>query len=670
MAIRARLDSLVSRQPQITEVGIAALLARAQRRIEESYAAQKREYEEECLLWPIARDILRDSEGMWAPSGERFDPANPLPNLDLDYLPSPRGPVGSPHADGTLPIPVCVLRAYKELGRWDGQTQPIITRMVIAARESGRHHERPPFAAPSRSNIATSLLMLGREWLERATTDFSKAELRELFVLCRLRVDVNFDEGRDRLGLRPGELYLSPGERHSDLFDRLWAADPDEWWNRLKEVLTLLESETSPKAMPATARPGIETGAVVIEPQAAASVRTALHDLLECGGDLLGAWRDARMFTPPHSEQVYEIRPDLRELVEGARPHLEEWVAMFQKTAATAKAAIGAAPWMDARVILDVEDLAELASDADTMLGRRAEAMFTEFENGLKVVKRRLREFELAQPLRPIDADKLSIVTPDAGARLIDVQRRVRERARRDPAFAEEIRTAFTAFSTLYDDPAFAEAVNPVPKPFRSVEPEPPDPYALGWRELQRLPEADRRTIMLHRLGGLADLGCFDGDLIVPEPVPCASGPGDWEGLAHDAPAMAVWRARLPAAWDDHNTPAPAPDPTRFPPDLAEQMLEAVAPAGPPAGAEAGENAPVIDESDVALLQFLARRPNLRRRVSDVLPEDGPQDRKAIGKRLTRLAGLKPPLVDKNSRGVAITAAGLESLQQASAAPA
>lgn len=82
------------------------------------------------------------------------------------------------------------------------------------------------------------------------------------------------------------------------------------------------------------------------------------------------------------------------------------------------------------------------------------------------------------------------------------------------------------------------------------------------------------------------------------------------------------------------------------------------------AGAEA------IDEADVALLGYLDKSPNLRRKVSDVQPDYGPLDRKAVAKRLRKLANRTPPLVDypKNSRsGVAITNAGKQALKQATA---
>lgn len=83
-----------------------------------------------------------------------------------------------------------------------------------------------------------------------------------------------------------------------------------------------------------------------------------------------------------------------------------------------------------------------------------------------------------------------------------------------------------------------------------------------------------------------------------------------------------------------------------------------------PAGADA------LEQNDVALLAFLNRSPSLRRKVSDVLPDEGPQDRKAIAKRLRRLADRTPALVDypKDGRsGVAILPAGAEALKRATA---
>lgn len=75
-----------------------------------------------------------------------------------------------------------------------------------------------------------------------------------------------------------------------------------------------------------------------------------------------------------------------------------------------------------------------------------------------------------------------------------------------------------------------------------------------------------------------------------------------------------------------------------------------------------------IDEKDLAILAFLAQRANVRRKVADVLPDDGPQDRKAIAARLRKLADRTPPLVDypKGGRsGVAILRDGVAALEQA-----
>lgn len=77
-----------------------------------------------------------------------------------------------------------------------------------------------------------------------------------------------------------------------------------------------------------------------------------------------------------------------------------------------------------------------------------------------------------------------------------------------------------------------------------------------------------------------------------------------------------------------------------------------------------------IDEYDAAILAFLNQTPSLRRRVSDVLPEKGPQDRKAVGARLRKLAARTPPLVDfprAGRSGVAILPAGVEALKRATA---
>jgi hypothetical protein len=83
-----------------------------------------------------------------------------------------------------------------------------------------------------------------------------------------------------------------------------------------------------------------------------------------------------------------------------------------------------------------------------------------------------------------------------------------------------------------------------------------------------------------------------------------------------------------------------------------------------PVGADA------IDEADLAILAFLNRNPSLRRKVSDVLPETGPGDRKAIAKRLRKLADRPTPLVEypRGQHGkVAILPAGIEHVRRATA---
>jgi hypothetical protein len=85
---------------------------------------------------------------------------------------------------------------------------------------------------------------------------------------------------------------------------------------------------------------------------------------------------------------------------------------------------------------------------------------------------------------------------------------------------------------------------------------------------------------------------------------------------------------------------------------------------------DAGDAVPVnaIDENDASILAFLNRAPNLRRKVSDVLPDKGPQDRKAVAARLRKLADRTPALVDYPKRGrtgVVILPAGVAALKQA-----
>jgi len=61
--------------------------------------------------------------------------------------------------------------------------------------------------------------------------------------------------------------------------------------------------------------------------------------------------------------------------------------------------------------------------------------------------------------------------------------------------------------------------------------------------------------------------------------------------------------------------------------ELRAVLVGHAPPPLPPTGFQA------IHEYDAAILAFLNRSPGLRRDVSDVLPDKGPQDRKAVGKR-------------------------------------
>ena len=229
---------------------------------------------------------------------------------------------------------------------------------------------------------------------------------------------------------------------------------------------------------------------------------------------------------------------------------------------------------------------------------------------------------------------------------------------------------------------------------------EPADPHSLDRADLERFPGADYRTIALHRLGGLADVGALRP--IVPKPK-------DTGDMVRDVAVYVAWRARFSIDDDDWDQNQPPLSVRAFAPDVAEQMLGDVETWARGEAAERGEalttsgpNLPpelvakldsaaakvvqamtarddddtpalpavtdAIDEHDAAILAFLNRAPSLRRKVSDVLPEEGPQDRKAVAARLRKLADRTPPLVDypKGGRGgVAILTAGVEALKRA-----
>lgn len=218
---------------------------------------------------------------------------------------------------------------------------------------------------------------------------------------------------------------------------------------------------------------------------------------------------------------------------------------------------------------------------------------------------------------------------------------------------------------------------------------EPVDPHHLSRAALSRLSDRDYLMLALHRLGGLADVGAIRP--IVPKPE-------DTDDSDRDLWAYHVWRSRFPIDPRSEENDQPRLSPEVLPADVAEQLLshvemwvteEAPKQADPqtamgaiesrksmdehranskspasPAGAEA------IDEFDASLLAFLNKKPSLRRKIAEVLPDDGPQDRKAVAKRLRKLADRDLPLVDypKDGRsGVAILPAGVEALKRATA---
>ncbi len=164
-----------------------------------------------------------------------------------------------------------------------------------------------------------------------------------------------------------------------------------------------------------------------------------------------------------------------------------------------------------------------------------------------------------------------------------------------------------------------------------------PNPESNDPTELDRFSTDEQSIVCLFRIGRLASAGV---------PFPYVDKPQEREDHTERMVIHQSWTQRMGR---EGNTCLTL-DPRLFPPDVARRMLgrveelgrsaEDVMPPAPPAGAEA------IDEHDAALLAFLNRSPSLRRKVSDVRPEKGPQDRKAVAKRLRKLADRTPPLVD------------------------
>lgn len=207
----------------------------------------------------------------------------------------------------------------------------------------------------------------------------------------------------------------------------------------------------------------------------------------------------------------------------------------------------------------------------------------------------------------------------------------------------------------------------------------PIDPNSLKLWDLSDWPEADRRTIVLYRLSGLLD--ALSLEPIVPEP-PETGDP------VEESRRFVRWRSRQPVE-DDGGDEVLAP--RLLPVPLAAEMLEVLrqwiadekvgvdpthtiadgcnSERNPSEWSE-GAGPEAIDEHDAAVLTFLSKTPTLRRKIADVLPDHGPQDRKAVARRLRKLADRTPPLVDYpegGRSGVAILPAGVEALKRAAA---
>jgi len=210
---------------------------------------------------------------------------------------------------------------------------------------------------------------------------------------------------------------------------------------------------------------------------------------------------------------------------------------------------------------------------------------------------------------------------------------------------------------------------------------EPVNPGDMSRENLARLSEVDYRTVCFHRLGGLADVGAIRP--IVPKPEAMAD-------RLRDRELHRVWDSRLPISDSDWELDNPPLSTDAFDPDLAEQMLADVeawlrdrgvadSGAGDRAAGVSGDKsdgttpsrsagAEALEEADAALLTFLNLAPGRRYKVADVLPDKGPQDRKAVAVRLRGLAERTPALVDfpkKARKGVAILPAGVEALKRA-----
>lgn len=93
---------------------------------------------------------------------------------------------------------------------------------------------------------------------------------------------------------------------------------------------------------------------------------------------------------------------------------------------------------------------------------------------------------------------------------------------------------------------------------------EPINPFSLERTDLERLAEADFRTIALFWLGALADVGNVR---------PLVAKPNETGDKERDFVAYAAWRSRLPIDNDQLEKNEPVPDTRALPPYIAEQFM-------------------------------------------------------------------------------------------------
>lgn len=241
------------------------------------------------------------------------------------------------------------------------------------------------------------------------------------------------------------------------------------------------------------------------------------------------------------------------------------------------------------------------------------------------------------------DPERLGAMAREAVKRCEAIQRKRLEAGR---AHDERIRVYLS-------DPTKAEGTN-----WADAE-RPNDLYDLSWDDLRRLNPDECESVAWVTIAAI--YGALPGTPLVEPRAP--------DELTEDL--RSALTGRLSPAWFGHLGGCDevfarwALNVVRATLGRAEVQPAQTTPAPLPAVA-----ADAIDENDLSLLVFLNQAPNLRRKVADVLPDKGPQDRKAVAARLRRLADRSPALVDypKGGRsGVVILPAGVDALKRATA---